>query len=452
MLTLAYIQHYNCNFIPGRCLSNTHLRRLVAWLGCPDDTLRTIRRQPILAAHIALLHAANLLRHNDAFWYLLPDAFNWLNQPATTQCDQLLKPIANGQYTIAIEALGLGDTVPIDMVAYVQQQLARQAQQPQSDSAQSNSDTVGWLKSDQDSWRLHLPQSLPLKNSFHLLQIGDWLPQRPLTVTPLTFAQAVQRGYSLTHIVYLLETTTNQSLSDQQQRQILDWYRRHDTYRLRPVTLLSVKQPEQLASIIKNGHLRPHIQKQISPRHAIAAPAIQPLLQKWAIRRGYRLNAPVGEPTPTAQISPTGYQWLGLQLLTTLGQITPLPCSPPHAELEALAAHISPEEQSQLAALVEQISANLQRAIRGRDAFFPARKTIPPQWVETVRRAIANDQTISLAYQALGECSPSCRHIQPLRLEERGSLFYLYAYCFRAEANRTFRLDRVKELKMSNEQ
>jgi len=126
MLTLAYIQHYNCKFIPGRCLTNTHLRHLTAWLGCPDNTLRTIRRQPALAAHIALLQAANLLQHNDAFWYLLPDALNWLNQSAPTQYDQLLKPIINGQYRLTVETLGLSNTVPIDMIAYIQQQLAHQ--------------------------------------------------------------------------------------------------------------------------------------------------------------------------------------------------------------------------------------------------------------------------------------------------------------------------------------
>ncbi|MCB0010031.1 MAG: WYL domain-containing protein, partial [Anaerolineales bacterium] len=36
------------------------------------------------------------------------------------------------------------------------------------------------------------------------------------------------------------------------------------------------------------------------------------------------------------------------------------------------------------------------------------------------------------------------RRVQPLRLEKRGALYYLYAYCYRVEENRTFRLDRIE--------
>jgi predicted DNA-binding transcriptional regulator YafY len=58
---------------------------------------------------------------------------------------------------------------------------------------------------------------------------------------------------------------------------------------------------------------------------------------------------------------------------------------------------------------------------------------------------MSREQAIDLTYQALGECTPTCRRVYPLRLEERGSLVHLHAYCTLAEANRTFRLDRVHE-------
>lgn len=454
VLALAYIQYYTCKFIPGRCLTNTHLRRLAAWLGCPDDTLRTIRRQPTLIAHLALLQAANLLRHNNAFWYLTPDALDWLNRPAASQYDHLLHTV--GQVAITLQAMGLADVVTLDVIAYIQQQLEHQAQRPQPQPGLAD-----WQQVGQDGWHLRLPLTLPTNHIFHLLQIGHWLPGQPLTskmlaISPLTIAQAFQRGYNLTSITHLLEETTGQPLSDDQQQHLLDWYHRHDAYRLRPAILLSVKQPEQLAAIIKNGNLRPHIQAQIHPRHAIAAPTLQPLLQRWTARLGYLLDAPTtplppsstppNVPPPTNRPDPTPYQWLGLHLLATLGQIIPLPYPPPHAELETLSAHVPPEEQAQMAALAEQIIANLQSAIRGRDAFFPARNPVPPEWIETIRAAMAREQAIDLTYQALGECASTCRRVYPLRLEERGGLHYLYAYCTLAEANRTFRLDRVLQL------
>jgi predicted DNA-binding transcriptional regulator YafY len=148
----------------------------------------------------------------------------------------------------------------------------------------------------------------------------------------------------------------------------------------------------------------------------------------------------------TNRPAPTAYQWLGLHLLAALRQIIPLPYPPPHAELEALSAHVPLEEQAQMAALAEQLIAGSQSAIRGRDAFFPVRKPVPPEWIETIRAALAREQAIDLTYQALGECAPTCRRVYPLRLEEWGALHYLHAYCTLAEANRTFRLDRIVSL------
>jgi predicted DNA-binding transcriptional regulator YafY len=48
----------------------------------------------------------------------------------------------------------------------------------------------------------------------------------------------------------------------------------------------------------------------------------------------------------------------------------------------------------------------------------------------------------------LGELKASYRQVQPLRLEKRGSLYYLHAYCYRAETNLTFRMDRIQHLQL----
>jgi hypothetical protein len=426
--------------MPGRCLSPTHLRRLARRLNCPDDALRSIRRHTTLAAHIALLQAAGLLRHNEAFWYLTPDAHTWINQPPPRQAAWLLETIAACQFAAAIETLGLSDTVPLDARVFIQQQLRRQSRQ-----SSVKPGAAVWRQFTQESWLLDLPANLPANPLFHILQLGSWQPGQPLAITPLTIAQAVRRGYSLPHIASLLQKATGVPLPVPQQQQIVAWYRLQDSYRLRPVTLLTTKQPEQLAQIIKNGNLRPHIQEQISPRQAIVFPAIQAPLQKWAARRGCLLQSPAPS-TPVGAPTPTGYQWLGLQLLISLGQIIPLPYPPPHAELENLAAQISPAEQTRLAALAQQIIAGLQDAIRGRDAFFPATRDVPPEWLAAVQQAIEQEIDLEIAYQALGDGKPSRRRITPLRLEQRGSLHYLHAYCCRAETNLTFRLDRIHNI------
>jgi predicted DNA-binding transcriptional regulator YafY len=41
---------------------------------------------------------------------------------------------------------------------------------------------------------------------------------------------------------------------------------------------------------------------------------------------------------------------------------------------------------------------------------------------------------------------PRRRTVQPLWLEQRGNLHYLHGYCYLAEADRVFRLDRVLDV------
>ncbi len=466
-LILAYCQYYSCKHIPGRSFPNVHLRQMALWIGCPNPNLRSIRQHPSLAAHIALLHAANLLAHNQTYYYLTPLVSDWLTKPAKDQLQTLIDPIIACRFTATIESFRLVDTIPIDMIAYLHQQLLTQLQQPPPET-----ETASWQTITTDTWNLCLPPKLEPKHLFHLLQIGCWSPvnfdkethpqklaREPkskinngqvLNITPLTIAQASRRGYSLTHITFLLEKTTGIPLSTQQQQQLVDWYRRQDSYQMRSITLLSTKQPQQLAQIIDNGNLRPHIKKQISPRHAIVSPALQPSLQKWAARRGYMLNAPA-IISKTNKITPTGYQWLGLKLLTSLGYIIPLPYPPPLAELETMNAHISTEEAGYLSMIADQIIANLRDAIHGRDAFFPSQKSVPADWVQIISRIINAEETLEIMYQPLGDIKPSHRRIQPLRLEERGALFYIYAYCYRAEMNLTFRLDRITKIMFSSD-
>jgi predicted DNA-binding transcriptional regulator YafY len=58
---------------------------------------------------------------------------------------------------------------------------------------------------------------------------------------------------------------------------------------------------------------------------------------------------------------------------------------------------------------------------------------------------LVEERPLSIACQALGDGEPHHRLVEPLRLEERGQLYYLYACCYRAEADRVFRLDRLHE-------
>ena len=68
--------------------------------------------------------------------------------------------------------------------------------------------------------------------------------------------------------------------------------------------------------------------------------------------------------------------------------------------------------------------------------------------INRLETAISREQTISISYWALGQPEPQIHQVEPLRLQRRNQLLYMYAYSYRAEAYLTFRLDRVQQMEI----
>ena len=68
-----------------------------------------------------------------------------------------------------------------------------------------------------------------------------------------------------------------------------------------------------------------------------------------------------------------------------------------------------------------------------------------PAWLAMIETVLAAGGCLEIVYQPPAERRPHVRLVQPLRLEQRGGLYYLHAYCYLAEANRVFRLDRLQD-------
>jgi hypothetical protein len=219
------------------------------------------------------------------------------------------------------------------------------------------------------------------------------------------------------------------------------------------VWLLSTRQPAQLAQIYEKRRLSAYIEEQISPRHAIVNEALVTPLQRWLTRRGYGLQGTRQiEKEGQRTLSQNVYTAVSLQVLARLARFIPLPLSIPHHVMQMVEAALSPEEQETAARLRKQIMADLRQAVQGRDAFFPAETSPDPAWINVLRRAIQEGANIGVTYQSLADYRPRYRRLHPLRLEERGNLLYLHAYCYQAETNLTFRLDRIKSLHEDEEE
>ena len=441
---LAYLHHYTPKRLPrGQFIAPKHLRHIAAWIGHPLPHLFSLRQHLILSAHFALLHAASLINHQAPTLQPTATARTWLTQPRAEQISQLLTPLRQpAQWQQSLRDLGLQETITLDYTTYLGQMLDRQQQW----SPRTDSQPATWLSAQDETWCLQLPADIPPSILFDLLQLGHWQPDsRTLLCTPLTIASEPSAALGYDHICWLLETATQTPLATDRQDQLHSWLNRAHTYRLRGA-LLSTAQPGQLQAICANRRLRPYLLEQIGPRHALVHPDLAPRLRKWLVKQGYPLDS---QPPYKEDLTPTSdpiYHWLGLRLLIGLQKYLPLPCRAPHEELFQLSQTLPDETGAIAETLAQQILSGLDTVIQGRDAFFPAYQTPPSYLSSLIEEAICLGHTLRIAYRAVGQPEARWHEIEPLRLEQKNQLTYLTAYSYRAEANLTFRLDRVKEI------
>jgi predicted DNA-binding transcriptional regulator YafY len=73
------------------------------------------------------------------------------------------------------------------------------------------------------------------------------------------------------------------------------------------------------------------------------------------------------------------------------------------------------------------------------------------QWLASVRTAVAEGRVIGLVYRSARRAETSSRVVEPWAVVGAGGAWYLQGYCRTAQAPRDFRLDRIKELEVTDE-
>lgn len=438
-LILAYIHHYAPRRLAGRrLLAPHHLQKMAAWLGLPQPTLRVLRQHWLLAAHFAALDAACFLTPAGPCLQLLPQATAWLCAEPESQLAYLHSLLDSETWSESVNRLGLGETLGPERVAFLKQKLptATSLAQP----------PYGWWQElSTTTWRLALANTIPCFLLFHLLQLGRWSRPDRLTCTPRSVALALHRGYAPQRIQHLLAQVTGSPLPAAQEAQLQEWLQQARAYHLQPVHLLTTAQDEQMRELLQVRRFRPYILRHLSPRHLVVRPDIAPLLERWLAQRDYTLDGDHSPLTdrPSTDLEP-GLLWLGLRVLLALGAWIEPPYPPPHAELDALAAQLSPTSRATWQAIAQQIEERLARTISGWDAFLPALSSPTSTFLATITDAIRYSRRASILYRSPADPEPRQREILPLYLERQGNLYYLRAYCYLAEAERTFRLDRIQ--------
>jgi proteasome accessory factor C len=63
-----------------------------------------------------------------------------------------------------------------------------------------------------------------------------------------------------------------------------------------------------------------------------------------------------------------------------------------------------------------------------------------------IQEALAEGQALEMDYYTAGRDELTHRLVEPYRLEQRGDVHYLVGFCHRAQAERVFRVDRIRSI------
>jgi len=112
-----------------------------------------------------------------------------------------------------------------------------------------------------------------------------------------------------------------------------------------------------------------------------------------------------------------------------------------HSAAYKIKAILKPSEKDYLEKLQEHVS------VYNWSTFGDQSKTL---FLREIQQALVNKQVLEIAYQKKHAEEVSCREIEPIGLCNYASRWHLFAWCNERQDYRDFRLDRIKELKVTN--
>lgn len=306
-------------------------------------------------------------------------------------------------------------------------------------------------------------------------------------LTPASIARALHHGWSPPALLDALNQLADRPLTGRETALLQAWAEAAGRVVIRPLVVLETTDPGVIQRLAATRRGRALIQRTLSPRAITIDPArldqlvrrleeqegVPPLVgthAKPGVRsRKYGVRTLSGEYGPEAEskreqgkshqaipltaysLLPTSFSshlWLALQVYRQLGQLVRLPVRIPQAVLDRVAASLSPADIAGADRAAGRLLAALQEVIEGRAPF--------PSWPEeglplavslpVIEAAIATGQLLQLSYYTAGRDETTRRLVEPYRLERRGDVPYLVGFCRRAQAERIFRVDRIREI------
>lgn len=112
--------------------------------------------------------------------------------------------------------------------------------------------------------------------------------------------------------------------------------------------------------------------------------------------------------------------------------------------LDLIGHNLDPERQdlmTEIAELRSKVGLDIGRS-------FEAIPSLSSTIVELLTQAITQRRSVEFAYHSISEDRVSIRCVDPIHISEAGGFYFLQAFCQSANSHRTFRVDRMSQMKI----
>ncbi|MBK9094024.1 MAG: WYL domain-containing protein [Anaerolineae bacterium] len=271
-----------------------------------------------------------------------------------------------------------------------------------------------------------------------------------LSFGPDDLALALASDTTLDAVLQLLSDAAGRPIAADEYATLRRWAATPAPITIHRLTVLETTDPAHLTALTTRRTLRPLLGRTLNRRLIVIPDRHLPRLIGRLRLLGipHRLtipNAAGGTRPGKPKIANSGYLYLAGLVFQQLNRFTDLPVRLPAAILDQIAAGLPPETASDLHALAEELLTRLQTAFDGYSG-PPLDNPHPVNLADTQARltaAIAGEHSVELTYWTAGRGELTHRRVDPYRLETRGAVTYLIAYCHLRRAERVFRLDRI---------
>jgi len=275
--------------------------------------------------------------------------------------------------------------------------------------------------------------------------------------------RAFQRGRTAAQLLGLLAHRQGAPLRPGLAKTLRRWEREANDWQLCTGTLLMAKDPQKLAVLLQRRTIRECIAQTLSPRAVL----LQVNKQASLLRRLKRLNilpmqppawplTPATSPANPFEQAIVAHCYVAARLGHALPELSTLSYRTPWAVLEQLAKQLTPHDLASAEQLIQRLISERptdQSAIP--DPAYPAeddelisleRQPQLAAWLSLIQTAIPAAHALHIRYYSASSDRESQRVIEPMRIETRGTLTYIVAFCRQAQSERLFRLDRIRAL------